>query len=206
MHVLFGGTFDPIHQGHITVALAVAKQLACSVTLLPNGQPPHKTSTTVSAQHRLAMLNIAISSHPELRVSDWELQQDTPSWTVNTAKHWRTQFPNSPLVWVIGEDSLGELHHWHHWHQLAELCHLAVLPRQGAKAPTPEVDKRFPLAALSQLHQSAHGLRAHLAMDLQPISSTLIRQQLAEQHHSAAVPTKVMAYIQEHGLYGVPTA
>lgn len=206
MQILFGGTFDPIHQGHLAVALVVAKQLTCPVTLLPNAQPPHKTGTTASAQHRLAMLQIATAPYAELVVNDWELRQSAPSWTVNTLQHWRSHFPSSPLVWVIGEDSLGELHRWHQWQQLAQLCHLAVLPRQDAKPPTPDVDTLFPQATAAQLHHNNSGLRIHLAMDLHPISSTQIRQQLAQHHHSKALPQSVMAYIQEHGLYGVSTA
>jgi len=202
--VLFGGTFDPVHQGHLAVALAVAEQLATTVTLLPNAQPPHKARSATLASHRLAMLKLAIAGHPQLAVSDWELQQESPSWTVNTLKHWRSQFPHSPLIWVIGEDSLGELHLWYHWQELAKLCHLAVLPRSEAAPPTADVAALFPQAPVAKLHQSTNGLRAHLPMDLHPVSSTQIRQQLAQHHYSEALPTKVMAYIKEQGLYGVP--
>lgn len=206
MQVLFGGTFDPIHQGHVAVALAVAEQLSAPVTLVPNAQPPHKMGTGTSAQHRLAMLQRAIAPFSNLGVTDWELHQSTPSWTINTLKHWRSQFPHEPLVWVVGEDSLSNFHRWHRWQEFAELCHLAVLPRANATPPAPNVDATFPLASASELQRRPCGLRAHLSMELHPVSSTQIRQQLAKEHHSTDLPPTVMHYIREHGLYGVPTA
>lgn len=206
MQILFGGTFDPVHQGHLTVALAVTEHLNAPVTLLPNAQPPHKNGSHAASQHRLAMLERAIAPYPTLAISAWELQQPAPSWTLNTLTHWRSRFPTSPLVWVIGEDSLGQLHHWYQWQEFSSLCHLAVLPRQDSPPPTAEVQAQFPIASLSELHQHKSGLRAHLPMDLQNISSTEVRQQLKQQHYSHAIPAAVMAYIQEHGLYGVPIA
>lgn len=206
MQILFGGTFDPVHQGHLAVALVVAEHFNAPVTLLPNAQPPHKSGSHATSQHRLAMLERAIAPYPTLAMSAWELQQPTPSWTLNTLKHWRSLFPTSPLVWVIGEDSLSQLHHWYQWQEFSSLCHLAVLPRQNARPPTAAVQAQFPIAIPSELHQHKSGLRVHLPMDLHNISSTEVRQQLRQHHYSPAIPTAVMAYIQEHGLYGVPTA
>ncbi len=205
MQILFGGTFDPIHQGHLAVALAVAEQLQESVTLIPNATPPHKQHTRSSAQHRWAMLKAAISPYPQLKASDWELQQRTPSWTIHTLKHWRSMHPKEPLVWVIGADSLAQLHHWHRWEEFSQWCHLAVLPRAEAPAPTAAVQQHFPLAPPQALHMQSYGLRAHLPMPLHPVSSTEIRQQLALNHYSPHLPKAVMDYITTHGLYNVPT-
>ncbi|HLR16608.1 MAG TPA: nicotinate-nucleotide adenylyltransferase [Alcanivoracaceae bacterium] len=200
---LFGGTFDPVHKAHLQVALTVADTLHCPVTLLPNAAPPHKDSPNTSAAHRLAMLELACAPFPQLNVSDWELQQPGPSWTLNTLRHWREKHPQAALIWVIGGDSFAQLHRWHEWEQYASLCHLAILPRPQGATAHPNVLAAFPSATADVVMREQSGRRIHLAMPSMDISSTRIREELATQQYSELLPNSVMAYITSHGLYGV---
>lgn len=200
---LFGGTFNPVHNAHLRVARTVARALHCNVTLLPNAAPPHKGQPSTTAAHRLAMLKLACAPYPELAVDDWELRQTGTSWTINTLKHWRQQHPTAPLVWVIGGDSFTQLHQWHQWQQFSGLCHLAVLPRKNSAPAPPEVLAAFPKTTPAQLAKHSHGYRVHIGMPTMALSSTHIRDELATQQHSNGLPSSVLAYIRQQGLYGV---
>jgi len=200
---LFGGTFNPVHNAHLRVARTVAHTLGCRVTLLPNATPPHKNQPNTTANHRLAMLKLACAPYAELMVDAWELRQPGPSWTLNTLQHWRQLHPTAPLVWIIGSDSFTQLHQWHQWHQFSALCHLAILPRPNNAPAHPEVLAAFPEVAPSQLAEHTNGYRIHIDMPSMELSSTHIRNELATQQVSDGLPSSVMAYIRQHGLYGV---
>lgn len=201
---LYGGTFDPVHEGHIQVALAAAKQFACQVTLLPNATPPHKHNTTTPSAQRLAMLKLACAKHPQLLVSDWELRQSGPSFTLNTLTHWRQQNPQAPIIWIIGGDSFANLHHWKAWQQYAQLCHLAILPRAGYTTnAAPEVLDIFPRAELADAMSQPSGYRIELDVPIVNISSSEIRAELRQNHHSSHLNPQVADYIKQQALYGV---
>jgi nicotinate-nucleotide adenylyltransferase len=196
--LLYGGSFNPIHNGHIGIAQSVADQLQTQrVVLIPAGQPPHKLDQTLaSAEHRIAMCRLA-ASECDLRfeVSDWETRQTGPSYTLKTIEHFRSQMA-SPLYWLIGMDSLAELHTWYHIEQLVEACTIVTVGRPGVCADW---------SALSRIlsERQIARLEAHLlTTPLYAISSTQIRG-LAAKGASLGdlVPASVAEYIAAQRLY-----
>lgn len=202
---LFGGTFDPVHQAHLSGARAVADALGCPVRLLPNAVPPHRAQPLATGEQRLAMLQLACQGEPDLIPDDWELRQQGPSWSLNTLRHFRTEIgPYRPLVLVIGADSFATLHKWHRWQDYPALCHLAVLPRPGAGSPTLEVAGAFHENTPQGLLAAPAGRRLMLSEPWLDLSATGVRQDLARQGTSTALPAPVGAYIRTHRLYNVP--
>ncbi len=201
---LFGGTFDPVHRAHISAARAVSKVLGnAPVHLLPNAVPPHKTQPMADGEQRLAMLRLACRGYPELVVDDWELQQDGPSYSLNTLRHFRQQHPPRPLVFVIGADSFASLHRWHHWQDYAQLCHLAVVPRPECELATAEVQSAFPECEAEQLMLQPCGLRLMLKRPFLDVSATAIREALEKKGDCPALDPAVSAHIRRQHLYNV---
>jgi len=133
LQALFGGTFDPIHFGHLRPVEALAQQTGLQrVTLLPNNVPPHRPQPEASAAQRVDMLRCAIAGLPLFDIDTRELARDTPSWTVTTLEAWRAERGAAqPLGFIIGQDSLLSLASWHRWQDLLSLCHLLVCQRPG---------------------------------------------------------------------------
>ena len=133
---LFGGTFNPIHFGHLITARAAAEQLGMSrVILLPSATPPHKAEhELLAAEHRAAMVRLAILGEPLFEVSDFDLTRPGPSYTVDTVTHFRALCaPGVELFWMIGADSLAELTTWRQLPDLVDKCRIVTLSRTGAK-------------------------------------------------------------------------
>ncbi|MFN3714805.1 MAG: nicotinate-nucleotide adenylyltransferase [Alcanivoracaceae bacterium] len=203
--VLFGGTFDPVHRAHISAARAVSKALhGATVYLIPNAAPPHRPQPLASAEQRLAMLRLAIAPFPQLRIDDRELRRAGPSWTIDTLRELRAEHGQRPLVLVMGADSLAALHHWHRWQDYPALCHLAVLPRPGAAAPSAEVLNAFPKGDAGQLATLPAGRRLMFSAPHLDVSSSAVRRALAENEQCPALDEDVLAHIRRHGLYTVP--
>ncbi|MBI3310128.1 MAG: nicotinate-nucleotide adenylyltransferase [Serratia liquefaciens] len=133
LHALFGGTFDPIHYGHLRPVEALAAEVGLNrVTLLPNHVPPHRPQPEANAQQRLKMVELAIAGNPLFAVDDRELHRTTPSYTIETLEAIRKERGAAlPLAFIIGQDSLLTLHKWHRWQSLLDTCHLLVLARPG---------------------------------------------------------------------------
>ena len=194
---LFGGTFDPIHNGHLHIARSLADELDLeSVILLPAGDPYHKTTPRTAAHHRLAMAEIAAQADSRLAVSDCDIVRQGATYTHDTVQIFRQHFPAAELWLLIGMDSLLQLHTWHRWQNLVRQCRIAAAPRPGsslAQAPAPL--QSWLAEALPQ--GRLHILRAEPL----PISSSQIRQQLATGHTSPDISPEVLSYIQQHQLY-----
>ena len=202
--ILFGGTFDPVHRAHISAARAVSKALQqAPVYLVPNAVPPHRPQPLAHAGQRLAMLKLAIAPFPQLHIDDRELRRDGPSYTIDTLLELRREHPARPLALVLGADSLAALQHWHRWQEYPALCHLVVLPRPGAAEPDERVLGAFPTAEAGQLCTLPAGRRLMLPAPNLDVSSTAIRQALAEKGHCPALDADVLAHIHQHGLYTV---
>ena len=194
---LFGGTFDPIHNGHLHIARSFADELDLeSVILLPAGDPYHKAAPRTAAHHRLAMAEIAAQADPRLAVSDCDIVRQGATYTHDTVQIFRQHFPAAELWLLIGMDSLLQLHTWHRWQNLVRQCRIAAAPRPGsslAQAPAP---------LQSWLAEALPQGRLHiLQADPLPISSSQIRQQLAAEHTSPDIPPAVLGYIRQHQLY-----
>ena len=206
--ILFGGTFDPVHGAHVRAALAVSQVLGnAPVRLLPNAVPPHRPQPLADASERLAMVRLACAGHPALQADDWELRQAGPSYTHLTLQHFRRLIGRRrPLVFMIGADSFASLHQWHGWRRFAALCHLAVVPRPGAPAPLPSVEKAFPRGRPRLLQALPAGRRLMLTHPPMDISATAIREALEHRGQCRALTPVVEAHIRRHGLYNVRTS
>lgn len=178
---LYGGTFAPVHNGHLRAAIEGREQLGLAeVRLLPAGEPPHRSAPRVDGARRLAWLRQAIGGEPGLVADDDELRHRGPSYTVDTLHRFRQRYPDRPLVWLVGADSFNSLHTWHRWAELFELAHIAVLRRPGhPPAPSAEVAARPRLSAAGLATRLAGGWVEVDMPDLD-ISSTAIRARIAD--------------------------
>lgn len=208
---LLGGTFDPIHYGHITPLLEVQQALGLDqVWLMPNNIPPHKPQPMCSTAHRLQMARLVCQQYPQMQVCDIEIKRSSPSYSVATLKRLRTAHPNDQLLFIMGMDSFINLPSWHQWQQLLELCHLVVCQRPGwqlaSDSPMQQLleqrrGDKTSLAIATERGQYG-GLILPVAITEQPYSSTQIRKQLANNTLPAdAMPKVVRDYITEHQLY-----
>jgi nicotinate-nucleotide adenylyltransferase len=211
MTILFGGSFDPVHAGHLETAKAIGKTLgAPTVSLLPAARSPLKPAATADS-HRLAMLRLAVADYPGLAVDDRELHRPPPSYTADTLRELRKERgPRAPLVWVMGADNLAGLEKWKDWRTLADLAHLLVVERPGAGWPVsgPVTDWLASLPSVhsvDQLQCSPNGKLLRLALPPQPFSSTGIRAALNRREADSAkpdgLPDTVWQYILQHDLY-----
>jgi nicotinate-nucleotide adenylyltransferase len=133
---LLGGTFDPVHCGHLRLALEMRDQLCLDqVRLIPAPNPRLRESPHADIKRRLEMLSAAIEGESGLAVDARELQRRGPTYTVETLASLRREFPNEVLVFILGMDSFTRLHRWHRWQELLELAHLAVAQRPGGSLP-----------------------------------------------------------------------
>ena len=209
LHALFGGTFDPVHYGHLHAVEALAADTGLhKVTLLPNNLPPHRPQPEASAKQRLAMLRCAIADLPLFEIDDRELRRDEPSRTVTTLEMLRAERGASqPLAFIIGQDSLLSLNTWHRWQELTSLCHLLVCRRPGYQHPpeSPELQhwiNQHLTHDVQQLHQQPSGLILLADTPLYSISATEIRQRRhAGLSCADLLPQPVINYIEQAGLY-----
>lgn len=206
---LYGGTFDPIHYGHLKSVEALARQvLLRRVTIMPNNVPPHRPQPEASSEQRKAMIELAIAGNPLFTLDDRELSRSTPSWTVETLEQLRAEIGHSqPLAFIIGQDSLLSLHRWNRWEELLSLCHLLVTQRPGYPLAMETPEQQAWLAqnltdSVATLHQRPSGKVFLAQTPLYDISATVIRQRLEEnQPCDDLLPPEVLAFILQHGLY-----
>lgn len=205
---VFGGTFDPVHFGHLRPALEVAEILGLDqVRLVPARVPPHRGDPGTSSEHRLAMLERALAGQDRLVVDRRELDREGPSYSVDTLASLRAEFPDHALALVVGEDAFASLSSWHRWSELTELGHLVVMTRPGAQrvldAALEDLSARCRVPDAATLRRSPAG--GLLVADVTPldISASGIRQLLAAGRDPRwLLPDAVLDYIREHGLYG----
>lgn len=215
LHVVYGGTFDPVHRGHVAVAECVADALGCRVDLIPAADPPHRASPGASAAHRAAMLRLAIAGHPQLHVDERELTRPGASYSVDTLTELRAEIgPQPALIWVLGADALLGLASWRRWEQLLELGHLLAVERPGHPLDAAALAERAPAVAATLLprqcaaveltHRAAGGFAMLQPARPLPESASEVRLRLAEGGDwRALVPPAVADYIADNGLYGV---
>jgi nicotinate-nucleotide adenylyltransferase len=205
---IFGGTFDPVHYGHLRAAAEVAEQLKVSdFRLLPAGHPPHREGTWADAYHRLAMLELALAPYPDLTVDEREVRREGPSFMVDTLTSIRAESGEAPILLCLGQDAANELNRWHHWRDLFELAQIVVMTRPRARPRYPEdLREAFTQRRVRRtrdLMDTPAGLVRHVEVTQLAISSTDIRRQLAAGRDPRfLLPSTVLAYIRKHGLYG----
>lgn len=204
---ILGGTFNPVHVGHLRSALEVAEMMGLDeLRLVPSARPPHRETPQVSAQDRLAMVRLAVAGEPQLTVDDQELRRERPSYTIETLESLRTELGQQAQVFLLlGWDAYCGLPSWHRWQALLEHCHILVMQRPDADTEAPEALRDVqaarsvadPLALNTPAGQISFVWQAPLA-----ISATRIRQLLANGRSVRyLVPDAVLAYIQANGLY-----
>lgn len=130
---LYGGTFDPIHYGHLRPVEALSGLIGLKeVIWLPNNIPPHRPQPEASSQQRLEMVRLALEPYSSFKVDTRELEKPTPSYTIETLKDFRKEIGDKqPLAFIIGQDSLLSISTWHQWDELLSVCHLLVCARPG---------------------------------------------------------------------------
>ncbi|WP_111641006.1 nicotinate-nucleotide adenylyltransferase [Marinimicrobium alkaliphilum] len=204
---LMGGTFDPIHIGHLRMALEAREALGLAqVRLLPCHRPPHRDQPSVTSVERARMLQLALQDCPELVLDERELRRDGPSYTVETLIEVRRELgADTPLYWLLGTDAFAGLDRWHRWRELLDHAHLVVIERPDAPLPTrgPVADllaeRRRPLA---QAATTPAGAIVTLRLRLLPISATEIRAQIAAGESARfLLPDPVWHYIEQNHLY-----
>ena len=196
---LFGGSFNPIHNGHLIAARAVGDLLGLSrVVFIPSPNPPHKEGADLAdAADRLEMVRLAIAGETGFDCSDIEIGRSGPSYTIVTVEAFRRIESGRPLFWIIGADSLGELHTWYRVGELADLCRIVTAARPGFDRPD--------LSALSRVLTADQVRRIEgdiLATPRIDISATEIRRRVsAGQSVRYLVPDAVLEYVRRRGLY-----
>jgi nicotinate-nucleotide adenylyltransferase len=180
---IFGGTFDPIHLGHLCVAWEASELLDAEVRLLPAGVPPHRPLPVASGAQRMAMLRAALQGQSRLILDARELARSGPSYTIDTLTELRAEQGARPLVLLIGADAFAGLPGWHRWRELFEVAHIGVLSRPGVEVTLPDelqrevAHRRVDEAAAWRMGQA--GKVIELAVTPLEISATRIRDLLA---------------------------
>ncbi len=204
---LLGGTFDPIHIGHLRAALEVAEQFALDeLRLIPSARPPHRGTPQVCAQARLDMVRLAVADVPPLSVDDRELWRDRPSWTIDTLESLRAELgAEVQLLLLVGWDAFCGLPTWHRWQELLDHCHILVLQRPDAGSEAPDALRNLLAARSVADPQALKGPAGQIAFVWQmplAISATQVRERLGSGRSIRfLVPDAVLAYIHAHGLY-----
>ena len=180
---ILGGTFDPIHFGHLRPALEVMQSAGLEqVRFLPNRQPPHRPQPWLDEQTRCDLVATAISDVPEFVLDDRELKRDGPSWMVDTLASLKQDFPRDSLCLIMGMDAFAGFTHWHRWQDIFDLCHLIVMSRPGTKLPDFQDENASIQPQLthdvSELANASHGKILLQSVTLLDISATLIRENL----------------------------
>jgi len=197
---LFGGSFDPVHAGHVLPVVEARERLGLDrVIYLPTARPPHKPGRRFAEPHaRYSMVELALLDHPELVVSPLELTPDRPAYTVETLEYFRSESPDAELYLLIGGDSFAALESWRRWRELVELADLVVLVRPGWEA---EGTHR---GLSDELGKLAEDPRVHfLSNAAVAVSSTDLRDRLAggKPIPEGSMAAPVLQYARKYSLY-----
>ncbi len=209
LQALFGGTFDPVHYGHLLPVEALAEAINLErVIIMPNNVPPHRPQPEATSQQRKTMLALAINDRPLFTLDERELQRDTPSYTAETLAQWRQESgPARPLAFIIGQDSLLSFPTWYRYDSILSYCHLIVCRRPGyALEMRDATHQRWLEQHLTTDARELHTLPAGKIFLAQTpwfdISATQIRQRLQQnQPCDDLLPPAVLDYIVQQGLY-----
>jgi nicotinate-nucleotide adenylyltransferase len=201
---IFGGTFDPIHYGHLRSALEVKEIFGLSeVRLIPSAQPPHREQPAATALMRLHMLELAIKDQLGLIIDTRELNRTGASYMVDTLRSLRQEFKDEPLLLFIGNDVFNHLKSWHQWQHLFDYAHIVVMTRPGFKIQN--LDAFFEARLANETTELAHNLAGKLyfqQVTQLDISATAIRDMISEHRNPGfLLPDTVIAYIRQHKLY-----
>ncbi|WP_042145830.1 MULTISPECIES: nicotinate-nucleotide adenylyltransferase [unclassified Pseudoalteromonas] len=204
---IFGGTFDPIHLGHLNIAQQCVKQLQLDkLFFMPCATPAHKSLSNISAEHRAHMVNLAIKDNNLFALDDRELKRTGASYSVLSLRELKQEFPDQSILFLIGMDSLNTLSSWYHWQEITQLCHLVICKRPGQTfSPSQEtLDylNQATTAHQSDLKEIKSGKAFFLDTPEFNIASTQIRNNLNETNSiNQLLPKAVLSYIKLNNLY-----
>ncbi len=208
---ILGGTFDPIHNGHLELAREVRDALAlAAVRLIPAGDPPHRAAPVATAAHRLAMVELGIEGVPGLEVDAREIDRPGRSYTFDTLESLRADEPERALALIVGADAFIGLPAWHRWRELFSLSHVVVVARPGVAiddALPPALARDWSRRLTDDPHALATEHAGHIYVQPitpHPISASSIRSALVDGNTSAVkglLPPAVLAYIERNRLY-----
>jgi nicotinate-nucleotide adenylyltransferase len=204
---LFGGTFDPLHYGHLRTAFELWQALKLAeVRFMPTGSPPHREQPLAPAQLRLEMVKAAVADQPAFVVDDREVRRTGVSYSVDTLTELRAEYPQRSLCLLLGMDAFLGLPNWHRWRELLDLAHIIVAHRPGWRAPTMgplgEVMVDRGTGSVRDLHEQRAGrIYVHAVTQLE-ISSTELRQLISQGRDPRyIVPEEVRRIIRETRCY-----
>jgi len=204
---ILGGTFDPIHYGHLRPAQEILRALdLAEIRIIPAANPPHRRPPVATPEQRLRMVELAVAGVPGFTVDDREFRREGPSYTVLTLESLRREFGERPLYLLMGLDAFEGIETWHRWQRLPELAHFIVMTRPGWEFPAGE---RLPpwardrlVRETSKLTQAGAGKIYFQAVTPQDISATRIREALARgEPVEAWLPFAVLEYIRANRVY-----
>jgi len=205
---ILGGTFDPVHHGHLRLALECLEQAdLAEVDMVPLHIPPHRISPVATPEQRREMLRLALEGAPGLKLDDCELQRGGVSYTVDTLAHMRQRYGNRPLCLIMGMDAFARLDTWHQWPLLLTHAHIIVVQRPGNEAviDNPEIASLYAKASVKsheELHSSPGGRILNINIPMLDISATRLRDMLAQGRDiHFLLPPAVLAFIRQHHLY-----
>lgn len=207
MLCILGGTFDPVHFGHLRPALEVQQALDIApVHLLPCRIPPHRAAPWASPEQRLALLRAAVADEPALAIDERELGREGPSYMVDTLETLRREHGEQPLCLALGMDAFGELDSWHRWRDIPSLCHLVVMQRPGSPWPQrgvmADLVKQARVDAPQALRSRPAGGIIGVPVTQLAISSTQIRGLLAAGRSPRyLLPDVVLERIRQENWY-----
>ncbi|MDH3266562.1 MAG: nicotinate-nucleotide adenylyltransferase [Gammaproteobacteria bacterium] len=204
---IFGGTFDPIHYGHLRTAFEVLQALRFrEVRFVPSAAPPHRDQACADARLRLEMVQVAVRGQPGFVVDDCEFSRDGPSYTVDTLTVMREEHNDAPLGLIVGMDAFLGLTEWHRWDEILQLAHIIVAHRPGWQAPQQgdlgELIGAHQSTCVDDLQEKRHGLIHIHAVTQLEIASTEIRELVATGRDPRfLMPDAVRDLIVESGCY-----
>lgn len=207
---ILGGTFDPVHNGHLRLAVQLRDQLGLSqVRLVPSARPPHRGQPGATPGQRSKWIRVAISEEPGLVLDDRELIRPGLSYTIDTLLSFRKELPDTPLCLVMGSDVFAELDTWHRWEELLDYCHIVRVPRPGSRQEvSPAVTARMQSHEIdnpARLGDQRAGFVYEAHFPLLEISGTDIRQIIARGHSPRfLLPLRIWTDIDEIGAYRPP--
>jgi nicotinate-nucleotide adenylyltransferase len=204
---LFGGTFDPVHYGHLRCADEAREKLGLkNLYLLPAGTPPHRACPQTTTRQRLDMLKLAQTEFPALRIDERETRREGPSYMVETLQELRAEFPQNPLLLLIGQDAANLLHTWFHWQQLFSLAHIVILTRPSITIEyrqdvAEQIQRRLHVDPQKLLCSQAGGV-LQLEVASIDVSATKIKELIRQGRPlGSMMPAAVIDYINENRLY-----
>lgn len=204
---ILGGTFDPIHNGHLRLALELQQTLQLDrMSLMPCHRPVHRDNPGATADRRAEMVRLAIAACPQLVLDERELQRDRPSYTFDTLYDIRAEVgPDISLSWVVGMDSFIQLSSWYRWQELLDLAHLIVIGRPGYDVPVHGAEAELlqaHKASSNMLDLAPFGSIVLPALSMLDISATAIRQHLAQGLSPRyLLPDNICDYLVDNRLY-----